>query len=80
MKVKALILALAVGLLAAAPAHAAWGINNATYASRFRSAPQPAASQAKPEFQVAVMANSRATSGANSRPWGPPRSRAVKSH
>jgi hypothetical protein len=79
MKVKGLVVALAVGLLAAAPARAAWGINNATYASRFRSVPRPAASETKSGFQVAVMANSASQPGANPRPWGPARPFAVKS-
>jgi hypothetical protein len=90
MKVNSLVLTVAVGLLAALPAHAWNGINNATYASRYRPV-QPAASQAKSELQVAVMAKSTSQATAtkpgknprkatNPHPWGPPQPYAFKSH
>lgn len=64
MNAKNLVVSLVIGmLLAAFSASAGWGINRATYASRFRpapSAPAPAPAfalaQAKPEVQVAIMA------------------------
>jgi hypothetical protein len=60
MKTISLIFALALGTMAAMPAHANGSqFNSATYASRFRPAPAPAvANQGKREFQVAVMAMS----------------------
>jgi hypothetical protein len=90
MKAKGLIITLAMGMLAASPAYAGWGINNATYASRYRPV-QPVASQTKSEIQVGVMANSpsqppapkqneKMPGATDACPWGPPRPYAVKSH
>jgi hypothetical protein len=90
MKVNSLIVTLAVGMLVAAPAHA-WTWNNATYASRYRPAAEPAALRPTTEVQVAVMPESnsqpdatklgtKAQNAKDAHPFGPPRPHAVKSH
>jgi hypothetical protein len=87
MKLNSLLVTVAVGMLAVVPVRANWqGINPATYASRFRPA-TPAASQAKPEMQVAVMAQSAATKAGTKvpgatqeHPWGQPHPYATHSH
>ena len=58
MKAKSLILAAALGMLASSPAYAWGGINIATFRSRHPAVVQPTSNQAKPEVQVAVLANS----------------------
>jgi hypothetical protein len=85
MKTKSLIAVAFFGTLAVLPAHGFGYWNNATYASRYRPAPE---AQAKPEFQVAVMATlpgqtpaqaearPTTTSGKTadaSHPFGPPK-------
>jgi hypothetical protein len=90
MNVKGLIITLAIGTLAASSARAGWGINMATYASRYRPV-QPEASQSTSEVQVAVMANSssqpaagwqaeKAPGAVDAHRFGQPRPYAVKSH
>jgi hypothetical protein len=82
MKVNGFIVALVVGMLASVSAHAFGTFNNATYASRFRPV-APTVNQAKPEIQVAVMANSPLKRGAGAtslHPFGPPRPYAAHSH
>jgi hypothetical protein len=81
MKTNSLVFVLAVGMLAALPAHA-WTWNSATYASRFRAPAQSSATVAKPEIQVAVLAQSKSgvRGATTAHPWGPPRPYAVKSH
>jgi len=69
---------LAVGVLTAAPAHAAWGINNGTYAARFRVGPGPAPRRAKSRSQVTVVVSPVSNPVESPRPWGPPRPCAVK--
>jgi hypothetical protein len=84
MKANCLMMTLAVGMLAALPAHAGFGLNMGTYASRFRSPAPPTASHAAPQIQVAVLANSQAATGklgtSDAHPFGPPRAYAVRSH
>jgi len=83
MKANGLLVAAVVGMLAASSAYADHqGINNATYASRYRNPAPPTANQAKPEIQVATMAKSSSQTGTSataSHPFGPPRPRAVHS-
>ena len=67
MKLNCLTMSLVIGMLAGLPAYANQGINNATYAARFRSTP--------PAKVTRVSATKN-----NPRPWGPPRPYAVKSH
>jgi hypothetical protein len=55
MKLKYLAVTMLAGMLAAAPAYA---FPNGTHGHNYKFATQPVASQAKPEVQVAVMAQS----------------------
>jgi hypothetical protein len=93
MKAKCLRITWVVGMLAALPAYANLGINNATYAARHQSAAQATPVQANPTFQVAVLATSPSGTAATKRgllkkiftddgshPWGPARPYALKSH
>jgi hypothetical protein len=60
MKAKCLMMTAVLGMLAASSANA-WQFNYGTYIKRHAAPVQPAASQAKTEVQVAVLANSPVT-------------------
>jgi hypothetical protein len=84
MKKYCLTVIAAAGMLAESSAHANWqSINPATYASRFRP-DAPTASPAKPEVQVAIMAEATTANNgkkvAVAHPWGSPRPYASHSH
>jgi hypothetical protein len=82
MKTKSLIIAVMLGALASTSAHAFGYWNNATYASRFRPAPETQ-TQAKPEVQVAVLASADAKSAKsvkNDHRFGPPKPYETRSH
>jgi hypothetical protein len=82
MKAKSFVLALILGTLAAVPAHAFPYWNNATYASRYRPAPQtpsPAKVQAAATAASPYKTQRSSELAVNERPWGPPKPYAVHS-